>query len=222
MSKTELQLLSSAMFNDTSETIGPQIQTVFRNALGLCQVAHLSTIKAYDKKVLDLALRQPAPHESSFQTLDPDPTPRPKLLGRARPLCLCRHHNRLRTRHSERQLLERAGGSSLLGPLCKEYSRLKLLPNGPSALRTSKYMDGLPQLKPWQQQKVDDRQPHAPTKPRRYCLGRRLPPRLSCAKSWAFASNNPSIRHLAASLASRTAHPTHELPTSNSHPRAGH
>ena len=33
-----------------------RIQTVFRNALALCQAAHLSNLKAFDKKIADLCL----------------------------------------------------------------------------------------------------------------------------------------------------------------------
>ena len=31
-----------------------RIQSVFRNALALCQAAHLSNLKAFDKKVVDI------------------------------------------------------------------------------------------------------------------------------------------------------------------------
>ena len=55
MPRTELQLLSSEVpVDNRTLTYGWlwKIQTVFRNALAICQAAHLSTIKAYDKKVL--------------------------------------------------------------------------------------------------------------------------------------------------------------------------
>ena len=41
-------------------------------------------------------------------------------------------------------------------PPCKEYSRLKMKPGGPPALRTPEYMDGVPSLTPSQLQKVRD------------------------------------------------------------------
>ena len=41
-------------------------------------------------------------------------------------------------------------------PPCKEYSRLKMRPGGPPALRTPNYMDGVPGLSPAQLQKVRD------------------------------------------------------------------
>ena len=41
-------------------------------------------------------------------------------------------------------------------PPCKEYSRLKMKPGGPPALRTPAYMDGVPNLTPTQLQKVRD------------------------------------------------------------------
>ena len=67
--RSELQLLSHAFFDDTPEinvenyALSPgwlmRIQTVFRNALALCQAAHLSNLKAFDKKMADLCLTQP-------------------------------------------------------------------------------------------------------------------------------------------------------------------
>ena len=67
--RSELQLLSHAFFDDTPEinvenhALSPawlmRIQTVFRNALALCQAAHLSNLKAFDKKIADLCLTQP-------------------------------------------------------------------------------------------------------------------------------------------------------------------
>ena len=35
---------------------------MFRNALALCQAAHLSNLKAFDKKIADLCLTQPDPN----------------------------------------------------------------------------------------------------------------------------------------------------------------
>ena len=35
-----------------------RVQTVFRNALALCQAAHLSNLKAFDKKIADLCHSQ--------------------------------------------------------------------------------------------------------------------------------------------------------------------
>ena len=36
-----------------------QIQTIFRNALALCNAAHLKSLKDFDKKIADLCLKQP-------------------------------------------------------------------------------------------------------------------------------------------------------------------
>ena len=73
--RLELQLLSQAFFDDTSEISVEhhslaagwltRIQTVFRNALALCQAAHLSNLKAFDKKIADLCLTQPDPNLAS-------------------------------------------------------------------------------------------------------------------------------------------------------------
>ena len=70
--RSELQLLSQAFFDDTPEVSVEhhslsagwltRIQTVFRNALALCQAAHLSNLKAFDKKIADLCLTQPNPN----------------------------------------------------------------------------------------------------------------------------------------------------------------
>ena len=67
--RSELQLLSHAFFDDTpkinvdNHALSPgwlmRIQTVFHNALALCQAAHLSNLKAFDKKIADLCLTQP-------------------------------------------------------------------------------------------------------------------------------------------------------------------
>ena len=45
-------------------------------------------------------------------------------------------------------------GSALFAPPCKEYSRLKLLPGGPPALRTPEHLDGVPDLSPSDRLKV--------------------------------------------------------------------
>ena len=70
--RSELQLLSQAFFDDAPEVSVEhhslsagwltRIQTVFRNALALCQAAHLSNLKAFDKKIADLCLTQPDPN----------------------------------------------------------------------------------------------------------------------------------------------------------------
>ena len=44
----------------------------------------------------------------------------------------------------------------MLAPPCKEYSRLKLRPGGPKALRTPQHMNGVPGLSPSQRQKLLD------------------------------------------------------------------
>ena len=44
----------------------------------------------------------------------------------------------------------------MLAPPCKEYSRLKLCPGGPKALRTPQHMDGVPGLSPTQRKKLLD------------------------------------------------------------------
>ena len=47
-------------------------------------------------------------------------------------------------------------GLTVCAPPCKEYSRLKMRPGGPPALRTPAYMDGVPGLSPAQLKKVRD------------------------------------------------------------------
>ena len=47
-------------------------------------------------------------------------------------------------------------GLACLAPPCKEFSRLKLRPGGPKALRTPQHMDGVPGLTPGEQQKVHE------------------------------------------------------------------
>ena len=64
--RSKLQLLSQAFFDDTPEVSVERhslpagwltrIQTVFRNALALRQAAHLSNLKAFDKKIPDPSL----------------------------------------------------------------------------------------------------------------------------------------------------------------------
>ena len=62
--RTEAQLISTALFDETPELPVEHIclnapwlaskQAVFRNAIALCSGAHLSVLKAFDKKALDL------------------------------------------------------------------------------------------------------------------------------------------------------------------------
>ena len=64
--RTEAQLLASALYDDTPEmpvahlrlaaSWLSRIQTVYRNAWALCGAAHLNNLKAFYKRVLDLAL----------------------------------------------------------------------------------------------------------------------------------------------------------------------
>ena len=75
--RTEAAFLSTALFDDTPEMpvdhlrLSPAwlgcIQTVFRNAIALCKGAHLQRLKAYDKKILDLATQ--APTDPSLRTV---------------------------------------------------------------------------------------------------------------------------------------------------------
>ena len=63
--RTEAQLNSTALFGDTSHQAIDKgdlkhawlakTQTVFRNALAMCGGAHLRVLRAFDKKVYDLA-----------------------------------------------------------------------------------------------------------------------------------------------------------------------
>ena len=63
--RTEAHLISTAFFDDTPELSVDhlrlsaawlhRIQTVFRNAISICNGTHLQRLKAFDKKVLDLA-----------------------------------------------------------------------------------------------------------------------------------------------------------------------
>ena len=75
--RTEAQFLSTALYDETPEMpvdhlrLSPawlgRIQTVFRNAIALCKGAHLARLKAFDKKVLDLATHSPA--DASLRTV---------------------------------------------------------------------------------------------------------------------------------------------------------
>ena len=75
--RTEAQFLSTALYDETPELpvdhlrLSPawlgRIQTVFRNAIALCKGAHLARLKAFDKKVLDLATHSPA--DASLRTV---------------------------------------------------------------------------------------------------------------------------------------------------------
>ncbi|CAE7408610.1 unnamed protein product [Symbiodinium sp. KB8] len=77
LSEKTAAFLSAALFDDTPEMpvahlrLSPawlgRIQTVFRNAIALCKGAHLQRLKAYDKKVLDLATQ--APTDPSLRTV---------------------------------------------------------------------------------------------------------------------------------------------------------
>ena len=69
--RTEAQLISSALFDETPEVsiaTGAvntawliRAQTVFSNAIAICGGAHLRILRAFDKKVLDLATQSLAP-----------------------------------------------------------------------------------------------------------------------------------------------------------------
>ena len=55
----EAQLLASALYDDNLRLAASwlsRIQTVYRNAWALCGAAHLNNLKAFDKRVMDLAL----------------------------------------------------------------------------------------------------------------------------------------------------------------------
>ncbi|CAE7324957.1 unnamed protein product, partial [Symbiodinium sp. CCMP2456] len=75
--RTEAQFLSTALFDETPEMpvdhlrlssawLG-RIQTVFRNAIAICKGAHLARLKAFDKKILDLATHSPT--DASLRTV---------------------------------------------------------------------------------------------------------------------------------------------------------
>ena len=67
--RSEVQLITSAFLDDQPEVSVENrplsagwllhIQTVFRNALALCNAAHLKSLKDFDKKIADLCLKQP-------------------------------------------------------------------------------------------------------------------------------------------------------------------
>ena len=77
--RTEAQLVSSALFDETPEIsidrahLSPawlaRTQQVFRNAIALCGGAHLAVLKAFDKKVLDIATQSLAP-DSGLRTVN--------------------------------------------------------------------------------------------------------------------------------------------------------
>ena len=80
--RTEAQLLASALYDDTPEmpvahlrlaaSWLSRIKTVYRNAWSLCGAAHLNNLKAFDKRVLDLALpdlTDPSPRGPTTQEL---------------------------------------------------------------------------------------------------------------------------------------------------------
>ena len=68
--RSEVQLLTAVFMDDQPElsvesrpllSVGwlMPIQTIFRNALALCNAAHLKSLKDFDKKIADLCLKQP-------------------------------------------------------------------------------------------------------------------------------------------------------------------
>ena len=67
--RSEVQLLTAAFMDDQPELSVEsrplsagwlmQIQTIFRNALALCNAAHLKSLKDFDKKIAGLCLKQP-------------------------------------------------------------------------------------------------------------------------------------------------------------------
>ena len=76
--RTEAQLISMALFDETSEvSIAPHVgaawlsktQQIFRNARAICQGAHLRLLKAFHKKVFDLAT-QSMPADSGLRTVN--------------------------------------------------------------------------------------------------------------------------------------------------------
>ena len=66
--RTEAQLVSAALFDETPELrierahLSPawlsRTQQIFRNAIALCNGARLATLKAFDKRILDLCTQQ--------------------------------------------------------------------------------------------------------------------------------------------------------------------
>ena len=77
--RTEVQLVSAALFDETPELtidrahLSPawlaRTQQVFRNAIALCGGARLATLKAFDKKVLDICTQQLSA-ESGLRTVN--------------------------------------------------------------------------------------------------------------------------------------------------------
>ena len=75
--RTEAQLVSSALFDETPELcierahLSPawlaRTQQIFRNAIALCGGAHLAVLKAFDKKILDICTQSLAP-DSGLRT----------------------------------------------------------------------------------------------------------------------------------------------------------
>ena len=67
--RSEIQLLTAAFTDDQPEVAVDNrplsagwllhIQTIFRNALALCNAGHLKGLKDFDKKIADLCLKQP-------------------------------------------------------------------------------------------------------------------------------------------------------------------
>ena len=65
--RAEAQLVSSALFDETPEVsidsahLSPawlaRTQQIFRNAIALCNGAHLATLKAFHKKILDICMQ---------------------------------------------------------------------------------------------------------------------------------------------------------------------
>ena len=77
--RTEAQLVSAALFDETPELsidrahLSPawlaRTQQIFRNAIALCNGAHLATLKAFDKKILDLCTQQ-LPADTGLRTVN--------------------------------------------------------------------------------------------------------------------------------------------------------
>ena len=108
----------------------------------------------------------------------------------------------------------------MLAPPCKEYSRLKLRPGGPKALRTPQHMNGAPGLLPSQRKKLLDSQtihergrasfravvskggvgigkfPHAARPPMRLVRVDACTHEKTFSKSWAFSCNSAKIQAL--------------------------
>ena len=77
--RTEAQLVSSALFDETPELsierahLSPawlaRAQQIFRNAIALCGGAHLAVLKAFDKKILDICAQSLA-SDSGLRTVN--------------------------------------------------------------------------------------------------------------------------------------------------------